>query len=146
MTGVAGRGKSSLIRDVFAKENNVSDSLFTFNGKGACPYCKGKGYITTELIFMEPITTLCEECNRDRYSKEALQYRYKSKNIVEVLNMSVEDASDFFKDNKKIMDYLNALMEVGLSYTSCFRYRKNNGNIRIYCRKEYGNTITAEYL
>lgn len=86
VTGVAGSGKSSLIREVFAKENNVSDSLFTFNGKGACPYCNGKGYITTELIFMEPITTLCEECNGDRYSKEALQYSYKNKSIVEVLN------------------------------------------------------------
>ena len=156
VTGVAGSGKSSLIRDVFAKqyedkvilidqssitatnrstvctflgffdeirkvfakENNVSDSLFTFNGKGACPSCNGKGYITTELIFMEPITTLCEECNGDRYSKEALQYSYKNKNIVEVLNMSVEDACEFFKDNKKIMDYLNSLMEVGLLYIS----------------------------
>lgn len=156
ITGVAGSGKSSLIRDVFAKqyedkvilidqssitatnrstvctflgffdeirkvfakENNVSDSLFTFNGKGACPSCNGKGYITTELIFMEPITTLCEECNGDRYSKEALQYSYKNKSIVEVLNMSVEDACEFFKDNKKIMNYLNALMEVGLSYIS----------------------------
>ena len=156
VTGVAGSGKSSLIRDVFAKqyedkvilidqssitatnrstvctflgffdeirkvfakENNVSDSLFTFNGKGACPSCNGKGYITTELIFMEPITTLCEECNGDRYSKEALQYSYKNKSIVEVLNMSVEDACEFFKDNKKIMNYLNSLMEVGLSYIS----------------------------
>ncbi len=156
ITGVAGSGKSSLIRDVFAKqyedkvllidqssitatnrstvctflgffdeirkvfakENNVSDSLFTFNGKGACPACKGKGYITTELVFMEPITTVCEECNGDRYSKEALQYTYKNKNIVEVLNMSVEDACEFFNDNKKIMSYLNALMEVGLYYIS----------------------------
>lgn len=156
ITGVAGSGKSSLIRDVFAKqyedkvilidqssitatnrstvctflgffdeirkvfakENNVSDSLFTFNGKGACPSCNGKGYITTELIFMEPITTLCEECNGDRYSKEALQYSYKNKSIVEVLNMSVEDACEFFNDNKKIMSYLNSLMEVELPYIS----------------------------
>ena len=156
VTGVAGSGKSSLIRDVFAKlyedkvllidqssitatnrstvctflgffdeirkvfakANNVSDSLFTFNGKGACPACKGKGYITTELVFMEPITTVCEECNGDRYSKEALQYSYKNKSIVEVLNMSVEDACEFFENNKKIMEHLNALMEVGLSYIS----------------------------
>ena len=156
VTGVAGSGKSSLIRDVFAKqyedkvllidqssitatnrstvctflgffdeirkvfakENNVSDSLFTFNGKGACPCCKGKGYITTELVFMEPITTVCEECSGNRYSNEALQYTYKNKSIVEVLNMNVEDACEFFSDNKKIMGYLNALMEVGLYYIS----------------------------
>lgn len=104
VTGVAGSGKSSLIRDVFAKEykdqvvlidqssitatgrstvctfmgffdeirkvfakeNNVSDSLFTFNGKGACPYCKGRGAITTELVFMEPVTTVCEHCGGTR--------------------------------------------------------------------------------
>ena len=156
VTGVAGSGKSSLIRDVFAKQyedkvilidqssitatnrstvctylgffdeirkvfakaNNVSDSLFTFNGKGACPHCKGRGAITTELVFMEPITTVCEHCNGKRYSDEALQYSYKNKNIVEVLNMSVEDACEFFNDNKKIMSYLNALMEVGLPYIS----------------------------
>ena len=156
VTGVAGSGKSSLIRDVFAKQyedkvilidqssitatnrstvctylgffdeirkvfakaNNVSDSLFTFNGKGACPHCKGRGAITTELVFMEPVTTVCEHCNGTRYSDEALQYSYKNKNIVEVLNMSVEDACEFFYDNKKIMSHLNALMEVGLPYIS----------------------------
>lgn len=156
VTGVAGSGKSSLIRDVFAKQyedkvllidqssitatnrstvctylgffdeirkvfakaNNVSDSLFTFNGKGACLHCKGRGTITTELVFMEPITTVCEHCSGKRYSDEALKYSYKNKNIVEVLNMSVEDACEFFNDNKKIMSHLNALMEVGLPYIS----------------------------
>ena len=156
VTGVAGSGKSSLIRDVFAKqyenqvvlidqsaitatgrstvctylgffdeirkvfakENNVSDSLFTFNGKGACPYCKGRGAITTELVFMDPVTTVCEYCNGTRYSDEALRYNYKGKNIVDILNMSVEDAVPFFSDNKKIMNHLQALMEVGLPYIS----------------------------
>ena len=156
VTGVAGSGKSSLIRDVFAKqyenqvvlidqsaitatgrstvctylgffdeirkvfakENNVSDSLFTFNGKGACPYCKGRGAITTELIFMDPVTTVCEYCNGTRYSDEALRYNYKGKNIVDILNMSVEDAAYFFSDNKKIMNHLQSLMEVGLPYIS----------------------------
>lgn len=156
VTGVAGSGKSSLIRDVFAKqyenhvvlidqstitatgrstvctylgffdeirkvfakENNVSDSLFTFNGKGACPYCKGRGAITTELVFMDPVTTVCEYCNGTRYSDEALRYNYKGKNIVDVLNMSVEDAILFFSDNKKVMNHLQSLMEVGLPYIS----------------------------
>lgn len=156
VTGVAGSGKSSLIRDVFAKqyeeqvvlidqsaitatgrstvctylgffdeirkifakENNVSDSLFTFNGKGACPYCKGRGAIITELVFMEPVTTVCEYCNGTRYSDEALRYNYKGKNIVDILNMSVEDAISFFSGNKKVMDHLQALMEVGLPYIS----------------------------
>lgn len=156
VTGVAGSGKSSLIRDVFAKqyeeqvvlidqssitatgrstvctfmgffdeirkvfakENGVSDSLFTFNGKGACPYCKGRGAITTELVFMEPVTTVCERCGGKRYSDESLRYLYKGKNIVDVLAMSVEEASEFFEGNKKISEKLSALMEVGLPYIS----------------------------
>ena len=156
VTGVAGSGKSSLIRDVFAKEyaeqvvlidqsaitatgrstvctflgffdeirkvfaneNKVEVGLFTFNGKGACPHCNGRGTITTELIFMEPVTTVCEHCGGTRYSEKALQYKYKGKTIVEVLNMCVEEAIEFFEGNKKITEMLQALMEVGLSYIS----------------------------
>lgn len=156
VTGVAGSGKSSLIRDVFAKQyedqvviidqsaitatgrstvctflgffdeirkvfatkNNADSSLFTFNGKGACPYCKGRGVITTELVFMEPVTTVCEHCNGTRYSDEALQYTVNGKTIVDVLAMSVEEALSFFADNKKINRMLSALMEVGLPYIS----------------------------
>lgn len=156
VTGVAGSGKSSLIRDVFAKqyadqvvlidqsvitatgrstvctflgffdeirkvfasENNVDSGLFTFNGKGACPHCRGRGYITTELVFMDPVTTVCEYCNGTRYSDEALQYTYKGKTIVDVLAMSVEEAIPFFCDNRKISRMLEALLEVGLPYIS----------------------------
>lgn len=156
VTGVAGSGKSSLIRDVFAKTysdrvlmvdqspvtatgrstsatylgffdeirkemasvNNCDASLFSFNSKGACPSCKGRGFITTELVFMDPVTTLCEDCNGSRYSKEALSYKYKDKNITDILNMSVKDAYDFFKDNKKIRKTLEAMLTVGLPYLS----------------------------
>lgn len=156
VTGVAGSGKTSLIKDVFAKQysdqvvlidqsaitatgrstvctflgffdeirkvfakaNNVDSSLFTFNGKGACPHCNGKGYITTELIFMESVTTVCEYCGGNRYSDEALQYKVNGKTIVDVLNMSVEDAITFFSNNKKIKAMLDTLIEVGLSYIS----------------------------
>ena len=106
------------IRKEFALANDVDSSLFTFNGKGACPHCKGRGYITTELIFMEPVTTVCEYCNGDRYSLEAKAYRLNGKTIVDVLNMSVEEAANFFKYNQKITRYLDALIEVGLSYIS----------------------------
>lgn len=156
VTGVAGSGKSTLIRDVFADQyrdqvvlidqsaitatgrstvctylgffdeirkvmaqrNDVDPSLFTFNGKGACPYCKGRGAITTELIFMESVTTKCEHCGGTRYSNEALGYRYKGKTIVDILSMSVEEALPFFFDNRKITAKLEALMEVGLPYIS----------------------------
>lgn len=156
VTGVAGSGKSTLIRDVFAKqyeeqvviidqsavtatgrstvctflgffdeirkvfadENNADRGLFTFNGKGACPYCKGRGAITTELVFMEPVTTVCEHCGGRRYSDESLKYTVRGKTIVDVLDMSVEDAIPFFENNRKISSMLSALMEVGLSYIS----------------------------
>ena len=96
----------------------MDPSLFTFNGKGACPYCKGRGAITTELIFMESVITKCEHCVGTRYSNEALGYRYKGKTIVDILSMSVEEALPFFFDNRKITAKLEALMEVGLPYIS----------------------------
>ena len=156
VTGVAGSGKSSLIRDVFAKqyenqvvlvdqsaitatgrstactylgffdeirkvfarENHVESALFSFNSKGACPACKGRGFITTELVFMEPVTTKCEACNGKRYSDEALNYTYKGKTIIDVLDMSVEEATEFFSDCPKIKKHLDALLETGLPYLS----------------------------
>ncbi|MDD6327690.1 MAG: excinuclease ABC subunit UvrA, partial [Lachnospiraceae bacterium] len=154
VTGVAGSGKSSLIRDVFAKQykdrvvlvdqsaitatgrstaatylgffddirkafataNNVSPALFSFNSKGACPHCKGRGAITTELVFMDPVTTTCEYCGGKRYSEEAMSYLYKEKSIVDVLDMSVEDAVSFFENVPKIRKHLQALMETGIPY------------------------------
>ena len=154
VTGVAGSGKSSLIRDVFAKkysdrvvlvdqspitatnrstpvsflgifdeirklmakENGVDAGLFSFNSEGACPACKGKGFITTELVFMDPVTTKCELCDGKRYSVKALSYTYKGKNIVEILEMSAKEALEFFADSRKIKNALTALCEVGLSY------------------------------
>lgn len=156
VTGVAGSGKSTLIRDVFAKEhedkvvlidqtqivatsrsnaatflgffdeirkllakeNHVSDSLFSFNSKGACPACKGKGEITTELVFMDPVSVVCETCEGNRYNKEAVSYRYKDKNIIDILKMTIEEALSFFEDNKKIYKHIKALHEVGLTYLS----------------------------
>lgn len=156
VTGVAGSGKSSLIRDVFAKtyedkvvlvdqspvtatgrstpatflgffdevrklmaaENGVDASLFSFNSKGACPVCNGRGVIITELVFMDPVTTVCEACEGKRYSEEALSYRYHGRNIVEILEMTAEEALEFFADNRKISKILKAMVEVGLPYLS----------------------------
>jgi len=106
------------IRDLFAKANNVKSGMFSFNSEGACPICKGKGFIMNELAFMEPIVTKCEACNGERYSKLALSYLYKGKNIVEVLNLTVLEAIEFFKDCPKILKVMKALNEVGLSYLS----------------------------
>ncbi|MCR5290176.1 MAG: excinuclease ABC subunit UvrA [Treponema sp.] len=116
------------IRKLFAEVNNVDSGLFSFNGKGKCPACKGRGVIVTELIFMDPIVTTCEECEGKRYSKKALDKFYNGRNIVQILDMSVEDALVFFEDClsrdrenrsvKKVIENLLSLIEVGLPYLS----------------------------
>lgn len=103
------------IRRLFADENGADEGLFSFNSKGACPACHGKGVIITELAFMDPVVTQCEACSGNRYSEEALSYKYKGKNIVDVLSMTVDEALTFFED-KKIIKNLEAMKEVGLSY------------------------------
>lgn len=103
------------IRKIFAKENNVDSGMFSFNSKGACKACQGKGVIVTELVFMDPVVTECEECHGTRYNSEVLSYKYKEKNIIEVLEMTVDEALDFFKEGK-INKMLKSMKEVGLSY------------------------------
>lgn len=103
------------IRKQFAQENNVDAGLFSFNSKGACPFCKGKGVIVTELVFMDPIITECEACSGNRYSSEALSLKYKGMNIIDVLSMTASEAMEFF-DGIKIRKALSALCRVGLSY------------------------------
>ncbi len=155
-TGVSGSGKSSLIRDVFARqyadrvilvdqspvtatgrstpatflgffdeirkvmaaETGAEASLFSFNSKGGCLVCGGRGSIVTELVFMDPVTTTCEVCEGRRYSQEALSYRYHGKNIVEILDMSAAEAREFFREHRKIRKALDAMIEVGLPYLS----------------------------
>jgi excinuclease ABC A subunit len=103
------------IRKLFAKENGVDASYFSFNSKGACPACNGKGVVVTELVFMDPIITECEGCGASRYNSEALAYKYNGKNIIEVLTMTVEEALEFFR-NESICRVLTKMREVGLSY------------------------------
>lgn len=106
------------IRDLLAKENQVMPSMFSYNSKGACPDCQGRGVTITELVFMDPVTTLCETCRGKRYSEESLSYTYKGKNISEIMEMPVEEALTFFSDHKKIQRHLQAMEKVGLSYLS----------------------------
>jgi excinuclease UvrABC ATPase subunit len=77
--------------------------------------CSGKGVIVTEMAFMDPVTTVCEMCEGKRYSEESLSYKYKGKNIRQVLEMNVADAIDFFEE-PKILRELTALQKVGIGY------------------------------
>ncbi|MEG1896236.1 MAG: excinuclease ABC subunit UvrA, partial [Oscillospiraceae bacterium] len=76
------------IRNLFAKENKVSNGYFSFNSKGGCPACGGKGVIVSGMAFMDAIETVCEVCEGSRFSKEVLQYKFKGKNIAQVMDLS----------------------------------------------------------
>lgn len=104
------------IRKIFAKVSGAATSLFSYNGKGACPRCKGKGVTITNMAFMDPVVQKCEMCDGKRYNDEALSYLYHGKNISEVLNMPIETAIDFFKNTDKIYNKLINMQKVGLDY------------------------------
>ena len=106
---------SDPIRKLFAQANKQNMQLFSFNSKGACPACGGKGVIVSDMAFMESIETVCEVCHGSRYAEEVLQYQYKGKNIAEVMDLSVEEAVDFF-EGQPFQPQLQALNKVGLGY------------------------------
>ncbi len=103
------------IRQAFAKANKVSASLFSFNSDGSCPNCKGLGVVYIDLAFMAGIASPCEICEGKRFKPEVLAYRLRGKTISDVLDMTVEDALDFFTE-KKSMAVLQAMNDVGLGY------------------------------
>lgn len=103
------------IRKLFADENKVSAGLFSYNSEGACEACKGRGFIETDLSFMDSVETTCEECGGKRYKQEVLEYKYNGKSIVEVLDMTIAEAVEFFTQ-KEIRNKLKYIVEVGLHY------------------------------
>ncbi len=104
------------IRKLFAKANGVGTRLFSYNGKGACPRCKGKGVTITNMAFMDPVVQECEMCHGKRYNDEALSYKYHGKDINEVLTMPIEAAIPFFTDVAEIHHKLMNMQKVGLDY------------------------------
>jgi len=103
------------IRKAFAKANKVNASLFSSNSEGACENCNGSGVIETNLAFMENIKSTCEVCEGKKFKKEVLDYKYEDKNIIEVLEMSVSEAIDFF-NLKAIKTKLQSIDKMGIGY------------------------------
>lgn len=105
-----------------AKQLGFTPAYFSFNTEGGrCEECKGEGTITIEMQFMSDITVECQECHGERFKKEVLDIKYRDKNINDVLNMSVDEAIDFFGAVKgsleqKIVSRLKPLSDVGLGY------------------------------
>lgn len=115
-------GAFSYIRDVFtqtkeARVRGYSAGRFSFNVKGGrCESCEGQGVKKVEMYFLPDIYVECEECRGKRYSREVLEILYKEKNIADVLTMTIEEATEFFKSIPGIYDKMKTLKEVGLSY------------------------------
>lgn len=103
------------IRSIFSKETGQPAGLFSFNSLGACPVCEGKGVITPDVAFADPVTIPCEACAGTRYSDEALSYRYQDKNIVDILGLTIDEAMIYFQ-MPKIIKRVNTLKDVGLGY------------------------------
>jgi len=115
-------GAFSHIRDIFiktkeAKLRGYSAGRFSFNVKGGrCEACEGQGQKKVEMYFLPDIYVDCQECQGKRYNKEVLEIEYKGKNIADVLEMTVEEATEFFEDIPGLYEKMKTLKEVGLSY------------------------------
>lgn len=110
-------GIMDAIRKVFSEANNVESGLFSYNSKGGCETCGGTGTVELNLSFMDKMEVECSECHGDRYKQDVLQYLYKGKNIVEIMDMPVAEALDFF-EVKSIQSKLKSMNTVGLGYLS----------------------------
>ncbi len=108
-------GIMDIIRKAFAKVNSVDAGLFSFNSKGACDNCKGAGFLTTDLGFLDDAKTPCDVCGGKRFKDEVLSYKYNGKSITEVLDLTMSEANEFF-DLPVIAQKLQALNDVGLEY------------------------------
>jgi len=110
------------IRELFrlqqiSKIRGYQPKHFSFNVEGGrCEACKGDGEIVVEMQFLADVALLCEDCNGKRFKNEILEVQYKGKNIYEVLELSIEEALDFFYDRREIVKKLKPLHDVGLGY------------------------------
>lgn len=115
-------GLFTLIRDLFSqtlesRSRGYKPGRFSFNVKGGrCEACKGDGLIKVEMHFLADIYVNCDVCNGHRYNRETLEILYKGRNISQILDMTVEEANDFFQAVPQIYKKLQTLIKVGLSY------------------------------
>ena len=116
-TGVFDRIRTLFSETPEAKVRGYQPGRFSFNVKGGrCEACSGDGTIKIEMNFLPDVYVDCEVCHGKRYNRDTLAVHYKGKNIAEVLEMSIEDAADFFEPIQAIHRYLRTLVDVGLGY------------------------------
>ena len=111
-----------LIREIFAstrqaKSRGYKPGYFSFNVPGGrCETCQGDGFIKVEMQFLADLYLECEDCDGTRYKKEIREITYRDRNLVEVLNMTIDEAVQFFKGNDRLVRLLQVLKDVGLGY------------------------------
>jgi excinuclease ABC subunit A len=110
------------IRDLFSstqlsRQFGLKPGYFSFNvAGGRCEVCDGEGYVTVDMQFLADVRLKCEACNGTRYKPDTLHFTYNGKSIVDVLNMTIDEASDFFSDSPAVTRRLSILKEIGLGY------------------------------
>ncbi|MDO5504526.1 MAG: excinuclease ABC subunit A, partial [Actinomycetia bacterium] len=116
-TGVFDKIRTLFAATTEAKVRGYKQGRFSFNVKGGrCEACQGDGTLKIEMNFLPDVYVPCEVCHGARYNRETLEVHYKGKTIAEVLEMSIEEAADFFEPISSIHRYLKTLVEVGLGY------------------------------
>jgi excinuclease UvrABC ATPase subunit len=103
------------VRKAFASANKANAGLFSFNSKGACENCHGLGVVSIDLAYLDSVEVPCEVCGGRRFKEEVLAYKLNGKSIADVLEMTVEEALDFFQ-LKEVVNKLKAMRDVGLDY------------------------------
>ncbi len=116
-----------MIRDLFAstkdaKIRGYSKGRFSFNIPGGrCEKRQGDGIVKIEMHFLPDVYVTCDECHGKRYNRETLEVEYKGKNISDILNMTFDEACEFFENTPRILKYIETLKSVGLGYIKTWK-------------------------
>ncbi len=109
--------RNLMAQTVEAQIRGYNSSRFSFNVKdGRCPVCQGQGQIKIEMQFLPDIYVTCDECHGTRFKEETLEVEYKGKNIAQILNMTIDEAAEFFKNIPRLRRNLETIQSVGLGY------------------------------
>ncbi|RTX86703.1 ATP-binding cassette domain-containing protein [Staphylococcus piscifermentans] len=104
------------VRSFFSKQTGLSKAMFSYNSKGACPNCGGKGFIKTEIAFMGDFSQTCEVCHGKRYRPEVLEATVDGYSIADILDLTVDEGLEFFDQQSDVKAKLEALSKTGLTY------------------------------
>ena len=111
--------RNLMVKQQLAKIRGYKPSFFSFNVDGGrCPTCKGEGEQIVEMQFLADVRLVCEECNGARFKREILDIQYNGKHIAEILDLSIDDAVEFFAEEKDVVKKLQPLQDVGLGYVT----------------------------